>query len=151
MRSKTTIIHSENVAARRFWNSHPILVKELGQFDGDIDKINPDYIRSFEFENKLMPSTWIVIRIDGCHFHRWLLWLLVCIFVTCPQWGLLKWRSGIHFARFSSWLVSLYINSPPVLCGFNIWREGEPLVQKWKIWNIYWNLLNWSLTVFLFF
>lgn len=70
LRSKTTIIHSENVAARRFWNSHPILVKELGQFDGDIDKINPDYIRSFEFENKLMPSTWIVIRIDGCHFHR---------------------------------------------------------------------------------
>ncbi|XP_058099565.1 tRNA(His) guanylyltransferase 1-like isoform X1 [Magnolia sinica] len=29
-----------------------------------------EYVKSFEVEDRLMPSTWIVIRIDGCHFHR---------------------------------------------------------------------------------
>ncbi|XP_022950282.1 tRNA(His) guanylyltransferase 1-like [Cucurbita moschata] len=70
LRRKATVIHSPNIAGRRFWNEHSILVKELGAFTTDIDKINPDYVRSFQVENKLMPSTWIVIRIDGCHFHR---------------------------------------------------------------------------------
>ncbi|KGN48418.1 tRNA(His) guanylyltransferase 1 isoform X1 [Cucumis sativus] len=70
LRRKATVIHSPNIAGRRFWNEHSILLKELGAFTTDIDKINPDYVRSFQVENKLMPSTWIVIRIDGCHFHR---------------------------------------------------------------------------------
>uniref|UniRef100_A0A0D9WJ23 tRNA(His) guanylyltransferase n=1 Tax=Leersia perrieri TaxID=77586 RepID=A0A0D9WJ23_9ORYZ len=26
--------------------------------------------REFEFESRLPPSNWIVVRIDGCHFHR---------------------------------------------------------------------------------
>lgn len=26
--------------------------------------------REFEFERRLPPSNWIVVRIDGCHFHR---------------------------------------------------------------------------------
>ncbi|CAB4298280.1 unnamed protein product [Prunus armeniaca] len=43
---------------------------ELGSFTNDIGKVEPDYVRSFQFKKILMPSTWIVIRIDGCHFHR---------------------------------------------------------------------------------
>ncbi|XP_039049780.1 tRNA(His) guanylyltransferase 1-like isoform X2 [Hibiscus syriacus] len=70
LRRKTSIFRSENIASRRFWNAHAILLKELGNFSDDCFKINPDYIRSFVFESKLMPSTWVVIRIDGCHFHR---------------------------------------------------------------------------------
>lgn len=70
LRRKARIVHSENVAGRSFWNVHQNLLKDIGGFAEDNGKINPDYIRSFLFENKLMPSTWIVIRIDGCHFHR---------------------------------------------------------------------------------
>lgn len=69
LRRKVIDINSKNIAARSFWNENLILVEELGGFTHDVDKIKPDYIRSFQFENKLMPSTWIVIRIDGCHFH----------------------------------------------------------------------------------
>ncbi|KAI3851562.1 hypothetical protein MKW92_009663 [Papaver armeniacum] len=29
-----------------------------------------EYVKSFEGEDKLMPSTWIVVRIDGRHFHQ---------------------------------------------------------------------------------
>ncbi|KDP35275.1 hypothetical protein JCGZ_09434 [Jatropha curcas] len=69
-RRKGKIVHSENIAGRNFWNGHQSLVNALGGFAVDLGKISPDYIRSFLFESKLMPSTWIVIRIDGCHFHR---------------------------------------------------------------------------------
>ncbi|GLU13218.1 hypothetical protein SLE2022_298630 [Rubroshorea leprosula] len=70
LRRKVIDINSKNIASRSFWNENPSLLEELGSFTQDVDKIKPDYIRSFLFENKLMPSTWIVIRIDGCHFHR---------------------------------------------------------------------------------
>ncbi|XP_017978885.1 PREDICTED: tRNA(His) guanylyltransferase 1 isoform X1 [Theobroma cacao] len=70
LRRKASDFRSENIAGRSFWNEHASLLKELGGFSEDCVKINPDYIRSFLFESKLMPSTWIVIRIDGCHFHR---------------------------------------------------------------------------------
>lgn len=70
LRRKARIVHSENIARKSFWNGHSCLLKELGRFDEDVGKIKPDYVRSFVFENKLIPSTWIVIRIDGCHFHR---------------------------------------------------------------------------------
>ncbi|KAI3867895.1 hypothetical protein MKX03_021302 [Papaver bracteatum] len=29
-----------------------------------------EYVKSFEVEDKLMPFTWIVLRIDGRHFHQ---------------------------------------------------------------------------------
>ncbi|KAA8530954.1 hypothetical protein F0562_005679 [Nyssa sinensis] len=69
-RRKVIVVHSENIAARSFWNEHTCLPKELGTFGEGINKIKPEYVRSFQFENKLLPSTWIVVRIDGCHFHR---------------------------------------------------------------------------------
>jgi tRNA(His) guanylyltransferase len=28
--------------------------------------------REFEFDRRLPPSNWIVVRIDGCHFHRYM-------------------------------------------------------------------------------
>ncbi|GMH09297.1 hypothetical protein Nepgr_011138 [Nepenthes gracilis] len=70
LRRKAYIIHSENISGRVFWNEHPGLLNELGGFAENIAKIDPDYVRSFQFDSKLMPSTWIVVRIDGCHFHR---------------------------------------------------------------------------------
>ncbi|XP_038707365.1 tRNA(His) guanylyltransferase 2-like isoform X1 [Tripterygium wilfordii] len=70
LRRKARVVHSENIAGKSFWNEQPGLLKELGAFVGNIDKIEPDYFRPFLFENGLMPSTWIVIRLDGCHFHR---------------------------------------------------------------------------------
>lgn len=70
LRRKVKIVHSDNIAGRSFWDEHCYHVKELGEFGCDIGKFNTEYLRCFHFENKLMPSTWIVVRIDGCHFHR---------------------------------------------------------------------------------
>ncbi|KAF8068103.1 hypothetical protein N665_1151s0001, partial [Sinapis alba] len=70
LRRKAVFVHSENIAARSFWNEHPSLYNELGHFTKNIGRTEPDFVRSFEFENKLLPLTWVVVRIDGCHFHR---------------------------------------------------------------------------------
>ncbi|KAL6552207.1 hypothetical protein OROGR_008361 [Orobanche gracilis] len=63
-------VHSKNIASRRFWNEQSCLLEELDQFNEDLNKTKPDYVRSFQYESRLMPFTWIVIRIDGCHFQR---------------------------------------------------------------------------------
>ncbi|RID62112.1 hypothetical protein BRARA_E01205 [Brassica rapa] len=47
-----------------------ILYNDLGHFSKDIGRVEPDFVRSFQFENKLLPLTWVVVRIDGSHFHR---------------------------------------------------------------------------------
>ncbi|KAJ4832535.1 tRNA-His guanylyltransferase [Turnera subulata] len=70
LRKKAKIIHSENIAGRRFWNEHSSFLEELGGFMDEVSKIKPEYLRSFLKSEKLMPCTWIVVRIDGCHFHR---------------------------------------------------------------------------------
>ncbi|CAA7027316.1 unnamed protein product [Microthlaspi erraticum] len=70
LRRKAVFVHSENIAGRSFWNNQPSLCQDLGNFTKDIRNIEPDYTRSFQFENKLLPLTWVVVRIDGCHFHR---------------------------------------------------------------------------------
>ncbi|KAM7493686.1 hypothetical protein LguiB_028295 [Lonicera macranthoides] len=70
LRRKVIIAHSKNIAARSFWNNVVSPTSELSYFGQDLNIIKPEYIKSFLFENKLMPSTWIVVRIDGCHFHR---------------------------------------------------------------------------------
>ncbi|KAK7311057.1 hypothetical protein RJT34_08942 [Clitoria ternatea] len=67
---KIITVHSKKIASTRFWNQQTILLKELGGFVEEINNVNPEYVRSFEFDAKLMPSTWIVVRLDGCHFHR---------------------------------------------------------------------------------
>ncbi|KAK4585393.1 hypothetical protein RGQ29_022876 [Quercus rubra] len=64
LRRKARIVHSENIAGKNFWNEHLSLLKEVGSFTEEVEKIKPEFVRSFQFENKLMPSTWIVIRID---------------------------------------------------------------------------------------
>ncbi|XP_058186038.1 tRNA(His) guanylyltransferase 2-like isoform X1 [Rhododendron vialii] len=63
------LVHSGNIASGSFWSEHSCLLKELGSFEEDINKVKPEYVKSFEFERKLLPSTWIVVRIDGRHFH----------------------------------------------------------------------------------
>lgn len=63
-------VHLENIAGKSFWNEHSSLISELGRFEEDIHKIRPEYTESFQFQDKMMLSTWIVVRIDGCHFHR---------------------------------------------------------------------------------
>ncbi|XP_057725442.1 tRNA(His) guanylyltransferase 1-like isoform X1 [Arachis stenosperma] len=69
-RRKIITVHSKKIAGRKFWNDQTVLLKELGCFVEDVDNVKPEYVKSFEFDSKLMPLTWIVIRIDGCHFHR---------------------------------------------------------------------------------
>ncbi|KAF2581505.1 hypothetical protein F2Q68_00001263 [Brassica cretica] len=70
LRRKAVLVHSENIAARSFWNEHPSLYNDLGYFTKDIGRSELDFVRSFQFENKLLPLTWVVVRIDGYHFHR---------------------------------------------------------------------------------
>ncbi|KAL2528077.1 tRNA(His) guanylyltransferase 1 [Forsythia ovata] len=70
LRMKAIKVHSKNIASRSFWNDYLCLCRELGHFEEDANKIKPEYVKSFLHVSKLMPSTWIVIRIDGCHFHR---------------------------------------------------------------------------------
>ncbi|XP_073294213.1 tRNA(His) guanylyltransferase 1-like isoform X4 [Primulina huaijiensis] len=67
---RVTIVHMENIASRRFWNDQLYLLKELGHFSKDVNKTKTEYLKSFQYESRLLLSTWIVIRIDGCHFHR---------------------------------------------------------------------------------
>ncbi|XP_027355426.1 tRNA(His) guanylyltransferase 1-like [Abrus precatorius] len=69
-RRKIIAVHSKKIASARFWNEHTVLLNELGGFVGEVNNVNPEYVKSFEFDSKLLPSTWIVVRIDGCHFHR---------------------------------------------------------------------------------
>ncbi|XP_048490457.1 tRNA(His) guanylyltransferase 1 isoform X2 [Beta vulgaris subsp. vulgaris] len=70
LRRKVMKVRSSNLAGKSFWNEHSSLLSELGRFEGDIQNIRPEYIESFQFQDKMMLSTWIVVRIDGCHFHR---------------------------------------------------------------------------------
>ncbi|XP_071717656.1 tRNA(His) guanylyltransferase 1-like [Rutidosis leptorrhynchoides] len=67
---KVIIFHSENIASRSFWSDYSCLCKELGSFEQNMNNMKREYLKLFEFENKLLPFTWIVIRIDGSHFHR---------------------------------------------------------------------------------
>lgn len=70
LRRKIVTVHSKKIASKIFWNEQAILLKELGCFAEEINNVKPEYVKSFEFDGKLMPSTWIVVRLDGCHFHR---------------------------------------------------------------------------------
>lgn len=70
MRRKIKQFHSDNISSEKFWSEHPCLLRELGRFTPDARKINPEYTESFHLEEKLLQATWVVIRIDGCHFHR---------------------------------------------------------------------------------
>ena len=70
LRKKVIIVHSENITSRSFWNDHSCLCKEIGSFEQNVNNIKQEYVKSFQSENKLLPFTWIVIRIDGSHFHR---------------------------------------------------------------------------------
>ncbi|CAN0887933.1 tRNA(His) guanylyltransferase 1 [Linum grandiflorum] len=70
LRKQISTVHSQDIARRNFWNHKPHLVKELGPFMADISRIDNDYVKYFQSENKLMPYTWAVVRVDGCHFHK---------------------------------------------------------------------------------
>lgn len=74
LRRKVMKVRSDNIAGKSFWNQHSSLLSELGRFEEDICKIRPEYTESFQFQDKLMLSTWIVVRIDGCHFHSAVVW-----------------------------------------------------------------------------
>ncbi|RDX79951.1 tRNA(His) guanylyltransferase 2, partial [Mucuna pruriens] len=44
-------------------------LRSFGDFVEEISNVNPEYVRSFEFDSKLMQYRGIVVRLDGCHFH----------------------------------------------------------------------------------
>ncbi|KAL8189424.1 hypothetical protein R6Q57_028990 [Mikania cordata] len=70
LKKTVKIVHSENIASRSFWNDFSHLCKELGCFEQNVNNIKHEFVKLFQSENKLLPFTWIVIRIDGSHFHR---------------------------------------------------------------------------------
>ncbi|KAJ0881888.1 putative tRNA(His) guanylyltransferase [Helianthus annuus] len=70
-RKMVKTVHSENIASRSFWNDYSYLCKELGCFEQNVNNIKHEYLKLFRSENKLLPFTWILIRIDGSHFHRY--------------------------------------------------------------------------------
>nr|XP_043623992.1 tRNA(His) guanylyltransferase 1-like isoform X2 [Erigeron canadensis] len=70
LRKKAIVVHSENIASRSFWNGYSCLCKELGSLEQNVNNIKAEYVKSFQSDNKLLPFTWIVVRIDGSHFHR---------------------------------------------------------------------------------
>jgi tRNA(His) guanylyltransferase len=44
----------------------------LGE-EGGMANSEYEYVkREFEFDRRLPPSNWIVVRIDGCHFHGYM-------------------------------------------------------------------------------
>lgn len=68
-RSTKKIVEVHSVINKCFWNQHPSLIAEFGGLENDINFHNTGYIESFQVQDKLMLSTWIVVRIDGCKFH----------------------------------------------------------------------------------
>ncbi|KAL6556898.1 hypothetical protein OROHE_006774 [Orobanche hederae] len=71
-RRKIKMVHPKNIASKSFWSAQFVPMKELGQFNEDLNKVRPrlKYVTSFQYDSNLPLSNWIVIRIDGCHFHR---------------------------------------------------------------------------------
>ncbi|XP_041998461.1 tRNA(His) guanylyltransferase 2-like isoform X1 [Salvia splendens] len=68
---KFLTVNSANIASKRFWSEKGCLSEgELAQFREKLNKTTPEDIKSFLHESRLMLCTWIVVRIDGCHFHR---------------------------------------------------------------------------------
>ncbi|XP_048131596.1 tRNA(His) guanylyltransferase 2-like isoform X3 [Rhodamnia argentea] len=119
MRRKPRMIHNEHIAGRNFWNGQQYLLMELGPFDNEIKKIKAEYVRSFLFENKLMPSTWIVIRIDGCHFHSALFGFELTLWVTYSSFVLSK--DSKFYQRQASQIVSVIVSF-----------FSSAYVMKWK-------------------
>nr|GEW55075.1 tRNA(His) guanylyltransferase 1 [Tanacetum cinerariifolium] len=70
LRKRLIVVHSENIASKSFWNGYSCLCKDIGRFEQNVNNIKPEYIKLFQFDKKLLPFTWTVIRIDGSHFHR---------------------------------------------------------------------------------
>lgn len=66
----------ESIFGKTFHDESPdILVENLDQCLEKVKKLK--YAKIYECEDALMPCAWVVIRIDGCHFHRYLL-ILCC-------------------------------------------------------------------------
>ncbi|XP_057971564.1 tRNA(His) guanylyltransferase 1-like isoform X2 [Malania oleifera] len=111
--SKESPLSLRNIVGRSFWNQHPYLLKELGSFTGEVRKINPELVKSFQFENKLMPSTWIVVRIDGRHFHRF---------------------SEVHeFEKPNDWQALSLMNS----CAVAVFEEFQDIILSYGVSDEY--------------
>ncbi|KAL6550175.1 hypothetical protein OROMI_020663 [Orobanche minor] len=72
-RRKIKMVHPKNIASKSFWSAQFVPMKELGQFNEDLNKVRPrlKYVTSFQYDSNLPLSNWIVICIDGCHFHSY--------------------------------------------------------------------------------
>ncbi|PHT65661.1 tRNA(His) guanylyltransferase 2, partial [Capsicum annuum] len=118
-RKKAIIVHSENVATKRFWNNHSCLTEELGSLTEGINKIKPEYLRSFQFESSLMLSTWIVVRVDGCHFHRF-----------CEDNGFQKHNDEQALKLMNSCAVSLLEMFKDIIFAYGVSDEYSFVLKK---------------------
>ena len=44
---------------------------------GEMAKSKFEYVRRFEHRDACLPNTWLVVRIDGRSFHRYVRWLAI--------------------------------------------------------------------------
>lgn len=61
-----------------------------------------EYVRSFEQSDALLPNTWIVVRIDGRGFHRYVVIWDLCICHFNQIWFFLFLQLGFFFVRYGS-------------------------------------------------
>ncbi|XP_015073810.1 tRNA(His) guanylyltransferase 1-like isoform X1 [Solanum pennellii] len=127
-RKKAVIVHSENVATKRFWNNYTCLTEELGSLAEGINKIKPEYLRSFQFESRLMLSTWIVVRVDGCHFHRF-----------CEDNGFQKPNDEHALKLMNSCAVSLLEMFKDIIFAYGVSDEYSFVLKKDSLFYQRWS------------
>ncbi|KAG5554059.1 hypothetical protein RHGRI_011808 [Rhododendron griersonianum] len=118
------LVHSGNIASRSFWSEHSCLLKELGSFEEDINKVKPEYVKSFEFERKLLPSTWIVVRIDGRHFHGGIVSVIVSFFSSMY---VMKWKGFFPQKELK--------NPPPSFDGRAVCYPSKEILRDYLAWR----------------
>ncbi|XP_057971566.1 tRNA(His) guanylyltransferase 1-like isoform X3 [Malania oleifera] len=121
--SKESPLSLRNIVGRSFWNQHPYLLKELGSFTGEVRKINPELVKSFQFENKLMPSTWIVVRIDGRHFHSAIVSIIVSFF------------SAKYVLKWKEFFPQKELKYPPSFDGRAVCYPSSEILQDYLAWR----------------
>ncbi|KAG5529284.1 hypothetical protein RHGRI_029845 [Rhododendron griersonianum] len=117
------LVYSGNIASRIFWSEHSCLLKELGSFEEDINKVKPEYVKSFEFERKLLPSTWIVVRIDGRHFHGGIVSVIVSFF------------SSMYVMKWKGFFPEKELKNPPSFDGRAVCYPSKEILRDYLAWR----------------
>ncbi|XP_057474195.1 tRNA(His) guanylyltransferase 1-like isoform X4 [Actinidia eriantha] len=122
-RREVIVDYSGNVASRSFWKEHSYLLYVVGNFEKDINKVKPEYVKSFQFEHKLMPFTWIVVRIDGCHFHSGIVSVFVSFF------------SSVYVMKWKDFFPEKELKYPPCFDGRAVCYPSTEILRDYLAWR----------------